>query len=287
MRKETVLALVAATLAAFLPAPPAAAQLSLPRPSQKGVVSQTVGVTEITVTYSRPVARGRKVWGDPVEMDKLWRTGANEATTIAFTDDVTIDGKKIPAGKYSVFTIPGKEEWTFILNGDPEAGTSEYKQEKDVLRTKVKPEAVPMTEVLTFGFPLVTADSAHLALKWEKVKVSVPIQVDTKGIVVKKAKEAIAKAKPDDWATPLRASRWARESKLPEADEWLERSIAAKPALGNLSDKAKLLAEQGKRADAIVTAEKALAAAKTQEPKPSAEAVAAVEKLIADWKAKK
>jgi hypothetical protein len=122
---------------------------------------------------------------------------------------------------------------------------------------------------------------------WEKLRLSIPIEVDTPKIVRAKAKEAVATAKADDWRTPLQASRWARDAKLPEADEYLEKSIAAKPTFGSLSDKAKAQAEKGKKADAIATGEKALAVAKTQDPKPAPEAVAAFEKTLGEWKNKK
>ena len=93
-----------------------AAQLELPRPSQTATVSQTVGYTTITVTYGRPSVRGRKIWGDLIAYDQVWRTGANEATTIHLTEDVTVEGKKLAAGKYSIHTIPSRSEWTVIFN---------------------------------------------------------------------------------------------------------------------------------------------------------------------------
>ncbi|HEV8266774.1 MAG TPA: DUF2911 domain-containing protein [Thermoanaerobaculia bacterium] len=282
----TPAAIVAA--AAILATAPAFADLKTPRPSPNGSVMQTIGVTDVTVTYSRPSVKGRVIWGELVPFDAVWRTGANEATRITFSDDVMVAGKKLAAGTYSLHTLPGKAEWTVIFNSVADQwGSYSYDEKKDVLRVSLKPEAAPMTELMTFSFPQVTASTATLALDWEKVRLSIPIEVDTPKIVRAKAKEAVATAKADDWRTPLQASRWARDAKLPEADEYLEKSIAAKPTFGSLSDKAKAQAEKGKKADAIATGEKALAVAKTQDPKPAPEAVAAFEKTLGEWKNKK
>jgi len=289
MNRKLMTGIGALALAVVAPVVTAQQPFTPPRPSPKGAVTQTVGMTDVTVTYSRPGVKGRKIWGDLVKYGEVWRTGANEATQIVFADDVTVSGTKLPAGRYSLHTLPGKDEWTVIFNKEADQwGSYNYDEKKDALRVKAKPEAAEMAELLTISFPAVKENGATLAIHWEKVRVSVPIEVDTKTIAVAKAKDAIAKAKADDWRTPLGASRWARDAKLTaEAKEWLEKSIAAKATLGNLTDKARMLADEGKKAEAIAAGEKALAAAKTQDPKPSAEAVAATEKLVADWKAKK
>lgn len=284
--KKTHAFAAAGALAAFpLLAQPA---FQAARPSPKGVTKQTIGVTDVTVTYSRPAVKGREIWGKLVPYGEVWRTGANEATTITFADDVTVAGQKLAAGTYSLHTLPGKDEWAVIFNSVADQwGSYSYDEKKDSLRVKAKPEAHEATEFLTIHFPAVTADTATLAIDWEKLRVAVPIAVKTNELTMVRARDAVAKAKADDWQTPLQASRWAREQKLPEADVWLEKSIAAKATLGNLMDKARGLATAGKTADAIATAEKALAAAKTQQPAPSAQAIAATEKQIADWKAAK
>jgi len=145
---------------------------------------------------------------------------------------------------------------------------------------------VEMRETLTFLFPMVTSDSAVLALGWEKLAVGVGIVVDTKAQFLAKARDAVAKAKADDWQTPLVAARYLYENKyaLDDAGKWIDKSIAAKPTFGNLSTKANALAADGKPKDAIATAEKALAAGAAAEQKPSPEAIAALEKKIAEWK---
>ena len=288
MKMTRLSALLAATAAA---AAPALAQLATPLPSPNAAVSQTVGVTKIEVVYSRPHVKGptrkeeRVIWGGLVPYDKVWRTGANAVTRITFDGDVTVEGQKLAAGSYGLYTIPGKTEWTIIFNkvstGDPD-----YVADKDALRVKVKPVAVEMKELFTIGFPVVTSGSATLALSWERLRVPVSITVDTNARFLTNAKDAVAKAKADDWRTPFVAARYLYDNKyaLDDAAKWLDKSIAIKATFGNLSTKANALAADGKTKDAIATAEKALAAGAAAEQKPSPEAVAALEKKIAEWK---
>jgi hypothetical protein len=287
--KTTRLSALLAVLAAA--AAPALAQLATPLPSPNAAVSQTVGVTKIEVVYSRPHVKGptrredRVIWGGLVPYDKVWRTGANAVTKITFDGDVMVEGQKLAAGSYGLYTIPGKTEWTVIFNkvstGDPD-----YAADKDALRVKVKPVAVEMKELFTIGFPAVTSGSATLALSWEKLRVPVSITVDTNARFLANAKDAVAKAKADDWRTPLIAARYLYDNKvaLDDAAKWLEKSIAIKATFGNLSVKANALAAEGKTKDAIAMAEKALAAGAAAEQKPSPEAIAALEKKIAEWK---
>ena len=288
MKMTRLSALLAALAAA---AAPALAQLATPLPSPNASVSQTIGITKVEVVYSRPHVKGptrkeeRVIWGGLVPYDKVWRTGANAVTRITFDGDVTVEGQKLAAGSYGLYTIPGKTEWTVIFNkvstGDPD-----YVADKDALRVKVKPVAVEMKELFTIGFPVVASGSATLALSWERLRVPVSIAVDTNARFLTNAKDAVAKAKADDWRTPLVAARYLYENKLAldDAARWLDKSIAIKATFGNLSAKANALAADGKTKDAIATAEKALAAGAAAEQKPSPEAVAALEKKIAEWK---
>jgi hypothetical protein len=287
--KMTRLSALLAVLAAA--AAPALAQLATPLPSPNAAVSQTVGVTKIEVVYSRPHVKGptrkeeRVIWGGLVPYDKVWRTGANAVTKITFDGDVTVEGQKLAAGSYGLYTIPGKTEWTVIFN-NVSTGNPDYAADKDALRVKVKPVTVEMKELFTIGFPAVTSGSATLALSWEKLRVPVSITVDTNARFLANAKDAVAKAKADDWQTPLVAARYLYDNKLAldDAARWLEKSIAIKATFGNLSVKANALAADGKTKDAIAMAEKALATGAAAEQKPSPEAVTALEKKIAEWK---
>jgi hypothetical protein len=285
MRRSAFLAVLAAAAA------PALAELVTPLPSPNATVSQVVGVTKIEVVYSRPHVKGptrkeeRVIWGELVPYDKVWRTGANAVTRITFDGDVMVEGQKLAAGSYGLYTIPGKTEWTVIFN-KVSTGGPDYKADSDALRVKVKPEASAAHDQFTIDFPSVTSDSAVLALEWEKLMVPVSLKVDTNARFLSNAKEAVAQAKADDWQTPLAAARYLYENKyaLDDAARWLEKSIATKATFGNLSTKANALAAEGKTKDAIATAEKALAAGKAAEQKPSPEAIAALEKKIAEWK---
>jgi hypothetical protein len=277
MKLRPTLILAAAALAA-----PALAQFETPQPSPKATLSQRVGLTDVTLTYSRPSVKGRAIWGELVPMDKPWRTGANQATTITFSDDVTIEGQKLAAGTYSIVTIPGKDEWTVIFNNDTKLWwETEYDAAKDALRVKVKPEAAPMLETFHIGFPSISATGAVLAIEWEKVRVPVKLGVE----VDAKLAKALAAADAAAWQSPLMAARYYFEqaNNRPEAWKHLDRSIAASRNWANVSRKARFLAAESKLAEAVKAGEEALALAKADPAKPN---VTAFEKTVAEWKAK-
>jgi hypothetical protein len=292
----------------------AEAQLRTPRPSQKASVMQTIGVTDITITYSRPGVKGRKIWGDAptgaatttatlddarvrqkdapiVPFGHVWRTGANEATTFTVTDDVTINGQRLPAGTYSLHTIPGRDEWTIIFNGDPgQWGSFAYDEKKDVLRVKVKPQAsAENQEWLAFSVDPTADNAARVNIRWEKLTVPFTVEVpDVKALTLQKARAAVAAAKPDDWRTPLQAANYAFTNNvaMDEAMQWLEKSIKTKETVGNMSTKSRVLASQGKNAEAAAAAEKALQLAKAPNSGVDANSIADLEKRVADLKSK-
>jgi hypothetical protein len=298
----------------FFVTPFASAQVRTPRPSQKASVMQTIGVTDVTITYSRPGVKGRTIWGDPlpeqastkgeatlddqnvrpkgapiVPWGHAWRTGANEATQFVVTDDVLINGQKLPAGSYSLHTVPTKNEWTIIFNSVANQwGSFSYDPAKDTLRVKVKPEWVSMNkEWLEFWIDPINDNSAQVSIRWEKVRVPFTVEVkDVKALTLQKARAAVAAAKPDDWRTPLQAANYVllSEDKTDptEAIGWLEQSIKAKETFGNLSTKARWLASQGKTQEAIAAGEKALVLGKEAKANTSD-----LEKRLAEWKAKK
>ena len=304
----------AASAAVALACVCAQAQVRTPRPSQKASVMQTVGVTDITITYSRPGVKGRKVWGDPpagapttpatlddartrakdaplVPYGHVWRTGANEATQFAVTDDVLVNGQPLKAGTYSLHTIPGKDEWTIIFNSDAgQWGSFTYDEKKDVLRVKAKPQQVADNqEWLIYTFDPVTDNTAQVNIRWEHMLVPFTVEVkDVKALTVEKLRAAVASAKPDDWRTPLQAANYAFNNKVAtdEAMQWLEKSIKTKETFGNLYTKARVLAGQGKNAEAVALGEKALQLAKAPDSGVDQVTIADVEKRVADWKAK-
>eukprot|EP01132_Coremiostelium_polycephalum_P021303 gene21303-25305_t len=178
--KSTLLLLVALSLNAEVEAQ----GVKIPQASSGQSLSQDFGLGKITLTYSRPNTKGRKIFGGLEMYDQVWRTGANSATTIKFTDDVTFEGKAVPAGEYELFTIPGKNEWTVILSKmTKQWGAYEYKEDQDFLRVKVKPVALQnKVETFTIQFANVYPTKAQLLLQWENTSVSVNLttDVDTK-----------------------------------------------------------------------------------------------------------
>jgi hypothetical protein len=270
-------------LAAMLVAIPSIAQLKLPRPSQKATVSQTVGLTDVTITYSRPGVKGRQIWGGLVPYDQVWRTGANEATQIVFSEDVTINGQPLPKGSYSLHTIPGKDMWTIIINKDDKQwGSYSYDKAKDALRVTAKPEKSEFREWLTFDVPEVSTDSAKIAIRWENLAVPFTVGTDTTSKAMANIRAAIAAAKPDDWRVLMSGARFAYDNKVAtdDAAKWLDQSIKIDENINNLWLKAQVQAKSGDKVGAVSTGEKAIAKAG---PKDGDE-VAEIKKNVALWK---
>ena len=245
----------ALTLAAALAATPASAQLALPRPSHGAKVSATVGITEVTVDYSAPGVKGRKIFGELLPFGKVWRAGANQATKLTFSTDALLGGKKVPAGTYSVFVVPTPTEWTVILNKDVAATEQSYKTEGDVARVQAMPQAIPMRERLGFEILDATEAGARLSLEWEKVRVAVPFTVDTQGLVL----ASIRALKSEDWKPYNGAARWLLDSKLEAALalSLADKSIALKEEWLNQWTRAELLAAKGDKPGALAAATKA------------------------------
>lgn len=187
-----------------------AQQFSTPRPSPGAKVTQTVGTTDLTVAYSRPGVKGRAIWGALVPYGQPWRTGANEATQFICSDDIMVEGQKLPAGTYAFVTIPSADSWVVAFSSQKEMwGAFAYEPKNDVLRVTVKPVAAEHVERMQFTFDDPTPESTTLNLRWEKLSVPVKITVDTNGKTLASARAAVAAAKPDDWRTPYRAAAWA------------------------------------------------------------------------------
>jgi hypothetical protein len=265
----------------------AAAELTLPRASQKAQVMQTVGLTDVTIVYSRPGVKGRGIWGGLVPYDKVWRTGANEATTISFSTDVKIHGKPLTAGKYSLHTIPTKNDWTIIFNKKVDPEGYSYEEASDALRIQVKPQSREHTEWMQFSFADIAVDKATIALDWEKLRIPFEIQVDTIDKALASARAAMSALAADDHQTAYRSASFAFQNNVAadEARQWVDKSIAIKETWFNLRLKADMLAKEGKTADAITFAQRAVATGKAADANP--DELARIEKQITEWKAKK
>ena len=269
-------------LLAALALPAAAQQIDLPRPSLAAKVSQTVGLTEISVDYSSPAARGRVIFGELVPLGQVWRTGANSATRIVFSKDVQVGGKTVVAGVYALFSIPGKDRWTFIVNKDAgQFGASQYKQAEDVARVEVKPEAAPFRERMTFIFSETTDEETRLDLEWERTRASLPIRAGT----VEQVAAAIAGLERNGWRPWNTAAGYMLAKKDFEAGlRLVDTSLRLHEDWQNTWTKAQLLAGQGKIRDARGLAERAQQLG-SREP-ASFFAAEEVKKALAEWKPK-
>ena len=230
------------------------AQLELPRISQRASVTQTVGLTDITITYSRPNVKGRVIWGGLVPYNEVWRTGADEATTISFGENVLLNGYALSAGKYALFTIPTPDDWTIIINSVAKQwGAFNYDSTKDVLRFKVKPVGNKFFETHTIYFSDVTTSSAVINIAWEKLKVYFDVKINTDSIAYRNIQRAIADAKPDDWVIYAASANYAVDNNvhLDEAMDWIEKSISMKETYYNDFVKAKLLGKKGQKKEAL------------------------------------
>jgi hypothetical protein len=284
MRSPRLPLMAALVAAALLADASSAADLQLPRPSQKAQVMQTVGLTDVTINYSRPGVKGRVIWGGLVPYDQVWRTGANEATSITFSTDVKVNGQPLTAGTYSLHTIPTKTDWTVIFNKKADQwGSYSYDEKDDALRVQVKTQPHEMTEWMQFSLPDIAVDKATVALDWEKLRVPFEIQVETIENALKNARAAMASLAADDQQTAYRSASFAFQNNVApdEARQWVDKSISIKETWLNLRLKADMLAKEGKTSEAIQVAEKAIAVGKTDAP---AEEIAKIEKQVAEWK---
>ena len=257
-----VLALLVAGQDAFAQAPqaPQLPLLRVPRISQGAKITQVVGLSEVTIYYHRPGVKGRAIWGGLLPYDSLWRAGANEPTLFTFSDEVSIEGKKLPAGTYRFVTFPGRDKWTVVFNSEVKNWGTMYEAQYDVHKFTVTPEAGPHEEWMSFGFTDLTPSSARVELAWEKLKISFKIEFNTAGKL---------QASVGTWQVLNGAARYALTEKVynTEAMGWVERSIAMDKNPTNLGTKAELLAAAGKTKEAIATAEEGLAIGKAKDPK--------------------
>jgi tetratricopeptide (TPR) repeat protein len=231
--KKVVLICGLALAGAFTFAPVARvqAQIDMPAPSPTATLSQKIGLTNVTIAYSRPSAKGRKVFGDLVPFGELWRTGANAATKITFADEVTINNQKVPAGDYSLYTIPTASDWTIVLNKNTKNwGTDGYKQEEDVVRFTVKSEkSSNAVESFTMNIANNAMNSSDIELAWENtlVRFKVTAEVDSRVMEQIKAKTSPKK----DAGTYYQAARYYfdTDKDLKQALEWVSKSVELEP----------------------------------------------------------
>jgi len=226
-----------------------------PRPSPNATVSQTVGITHITIDYSCPGVKDRTIWGELVPFGEVWRTGANEVTSITFGDPVKINGNELPAGIYGIHTIPGETEWEIIFSKDTEVDAgSNYDPEKDALRIKVKPEEAPFAERMIFIFTKTTDNKTKASLWWERLRISFDIEVSTQELVFAKADEQLS------WLPTFQAANYCltNDVNLEKGIKWIEASIMLDEVYWNTRVKAQLQNKLGMKGEAIATMNKAI-----------------------------
>ncbi len=234
----------------------------LPRPSSGAEVKQRIGLTDITVKYSRPNVKGRTIWGDLVPYNEIWRLGANENTTIEFLDAVKINGKELANGKYSMFATPTETEWTIHFNSVTDSwGANGYKADNDVLTIKVKPTEGKAVESMRFTFENIGAEKGELVFAWENLRFSLTINVDVATKAMSNIETAIKNAKEEDkWKVYRNAANYCAESKtnLKKGLKWINESIKLKETWYSYWVKADVLAAMGNKKDAIESANKAI-----------------------------
>lgn len=254
-------------------------QVKTPRPSPDAAVTQMVGVTEVKIDYSSPGVKGRKIWGELVPFGEIWRTGANEVTSITFSDPVKVNGNDLPSGTYGIHTVPGESEWEFIFSKDTKVdGSSNFDKEKEVLRVKAKPEEHHFMERMTFLFTDVTDNSANVNLMWDKLKVSFKVETSTQELFLSNARQQLS------WSPTFQAAQYCLNSNtnLEEALRWAEASCLINEVYWNTRVKAQLQNKLGMKDEAIATMEKAVALGGKMESAPFD--FDNMKKMLEDWK---
>ena len=254
----------------------------IPQPSPLSKVEQRVGITDISLSYSRPGLKGRKIFGDLVAFNEIWRFGANSPTAIKFSDSVKVGGTTLAAGEYAIYAIPGQTEWTILFGKNPKVTAGDFKQEEAAAKIVVKAEALPMNvETFTFVFANLTTSSADLTMMWEKTQVRIPISVDFDKKVMANINKVLNDVNPY-WAA---ANYYYDNNKdLNQALIWADKYIEKNSYYWTLHLKAKILRKLNKNKEAIAVAEKSLALAKADGDRAY---VMNNEKLIAEAKAAK
>ena len=278
-----------ATAVTLLAAPAAQAQIITPQASPKSTVMQRVGLTDITIVYSRPGVKARNIFGTVVPFGKRWRTGANATTSIKFSDDVTIEGKKVPTGEYGLYTIPNKTEWLVVLNKNTKLGADVdgFKDDQDVARFTIKPTKLSSkVETFTINFTDVTPATANVAMEWEMTGAKFKVTADVESKVMAQIDEKITKAAspvPADLASAA-VYYFDNNKDLKQALAWMEKANAAEPTkFWNLNTEAKIRLKMKDYAGAMKVAEASKKAALAATP-PNGEYVKMNEDLMAEAK---
>lgn len=260
-------------------------QIKTPQPSPFSTVTQQIGIMEVKVEYSRPGVKERKIFGGLVPFGELWRTGANASTKFTFSDEVTIQGIKVPAGEYGLYTIPGAEEWTIIFNKNLSWGTNQYDEQLDVARFKVKPMTHSgLVETFTIGFSNIKDNWAYVDLSWENTIVQFKIEFAVTEKVMAQIEKVMANPERSLANNYYTAADFYfnNDKDLAQALIWVNKAVDLRTdAYWMLRLKSRIQAKMGDYENAIQTAEQSLEAAKKAN---NLQYVKFNEEAIAEWK---
>jgi len=259
----------------------AAQALELPAPSYHAKVEQRVGITDFSLDYSSPGVKGRKIWGEVVPYDKTWRAGANQPTRLTVSRDFSFGGTAVPAGTYSLFMTPGKAAWSVVLSSELTVSQEDHDAKKEVAKITVKPIALPaVRERLRYTFDDTQDGKTTLNLEWERVRISIPITIDTPALVT----AAIERVVADAWRPTFQAASYLNDNG--QADRALvlvDRSIAILPNWRSEWLRAQIQQKKGNKAEAMASANRAQELGKNDKAFQD-NGKAAMTKAMASWK---
>jgi tetratricopeptide (TPR) repeat protein len=238
--------------------------LDLPVASQRAQITQRVGITDITISYHRPLVNNRKVWDGLVPYGKVWRAGANENTTISFTDPVTIEGKPLDKGTYGLHMIPTADQWTIIFSKNSTSwGAFTYDEAEDALRVTVKPQAGEIHNALTYDFDQLQPQSVMVLLEWEKLAVPFKVGVDVHEVVQASLKKQLRNLSQYTWISWDEAANYLLAEKvgLDDALKFADKSIETEDRYDNEMTKSQVLTALNRKDDGAATEKRALALA--------------------------
>ncbi len=232
----------------------------MPQASPTAKLSQRIGLTDVTVEYSRPSMKGRKIFGELVPYGEVWRTGANAATLITISTPARFEGKEVPAGTYALYSIPGKTEWTIILSGNTKLwGAVGYNEAEDIVRFNVKPGKTSQKyETMEINFVDMTDTGASLSIKWENSRVNFRIETEVDSIVMAEIKALVIDQESNNPGLYYQAANYyfTNNKDLNQAYEWIQRSVAEDPKYWTMHLKAKIELGLGKKKEALDSAAK-------------------------------
>jgi hypothetical protein len=281
MRNASATPVVVLALSCLSSIASAQAVLEVPAPSPKARVEQRVGITDVTLDYSSPGVKGRKIWGEVVPYDKTWRAGANQPTKLTVSRDFSFGGTPLPAGSYSLFMVPGKASWTVLLNKNLTVSQEDHDAKDDVAKLTVKPVALPaLRERLRYTLDEPQDDRVMLDLEWERVRIQVPITIDTRALVTAGIDKAIA----DAWRPYLTSAGYLNDAgQLDRALELVGKAIAIQPSWRAEWLRAQIQQKKGNKTEAMASATRAQELGKGDKAFED-NAKANILKTVAGWK---